>query len=87
MLALVFSSYLFADLPDTTNLLTYDPRDDITLLDVDGRMITRRGLTHGDIVIVEDMPPHVANAFVAIEDRRFYYHFGIDPLGLARALV
>jgi penicillin-binding protein 1A len=87
LLALVFSSYLFADLPDTTNLLTYDPRDDITLLDVDGRMITRRGLTHGDIVIVEDLPAHVANAFVAIEDRRFYYHFGIDPLGLARALV
>ncbi|NIO41923.1 MAG: hypothetical protein GTO41_18175, partial [Burkholderiales bacterium] len=49
-------------------------------------MITRRGLTHGAIVRVEDLPTHVANAFVAIEDRRFYYHFGIDPLGLARAL-
>ncbi len=86
-LALVFSSYFFTDLPDTANLLTYNPRDDITLLDVDGRMITRRGLTHGDIVMVEDLPSHIPNALVAIEDRRFYYHFGIDPLGLARALI
>jgi penicillin-binding protein 1A len=86
-LAIVFSSYFFTDLPNTTNLLIYDPRDDITLLDVDGRMITRRGLTHGEIVMVEDLPDHVANAFVAIEDRRFYYHFGIDPLSLARALI
>jgi penicillin-binding protein 1A len=86
-LAIVFSPYFFADLPNTTNLLTYDPRDDITLLDVDGKMIARRGLTHGEIVMVEDLPDHVANAFVAIEDRRFYYHFGIDPLGLVRALI
>ncbi len=84
---IVFSSYYFAELPNTANLLTYNPSDDITVLDVDGRLITRRGLTHGDIVMVEDLPDHVAQAFVAIEDRRFYYHFGIDPLGLARALV
>jgi penicillin-binding protein 1A len=86
-LALVLGSYFFADIPNTTNLLTYHPREDITVLDVDGRVITRRGLTHGAIVKVEDLPAHVANAFVAIEDRRFYYHFGIDPLGLARALA
>lgn len=85
-LAIVLSSYFFAEIPNTTNLLTYQPREDITVLDVDGRLITRRGLTHGAIVMVEDLPPHVADAFIAIEDRRFYYHFGIDPLGLARAL-
>ena len=86
-LAIVLISYSFADIPNTTNLLTYQPREDITVLDVDGRLITRRGLTHGAIVMVENLPDHVANAFVAIEDRRFYYHFGIDPLGLARAIM
>ena len=86
-LAIVLGSYLFADIPSTTNLLAYQPRDDIIVLDIDGRVIARRGHTHGAIVAVEDLPPHVANAFVAIEDRRFYYHFGIDPLGLARALA
>ena len=33
------------------------------------------------------MPPYLPKAFVAIEDRRFYDHFGIDPIGLARAVV
>ena len=34
-----------------------------------------------------DLPPYLPKAFVAIEDRRFYSHFGIDPIGIARALV
>ena len=33
-----------------------------------------------------DLPPYLPKAFVAIEDRRFYSHFGIDPLGILRAL-
>ena len=86
-LAAIFGSYLLSDLPDTTNLLVYEPRNDVTLLDVEGRVIARRGLTHGDVIAVEQLPDHVAEAFIAIEDRRFYYHFGIDPIGLARALL
>ena len=34
-----------------------------------------------------DLPPYLPKAFVAIEDRRFYSHFGIDPLGISRALL
>ena len=64
--AIVLASYLFADIPNTTNLLTYQPREDITVLDADGRLITRRGHTLGAIVRVEDLPPHVVNAFVAL---------------------
>ncbi|MFN5759665.1 MAG: transglycosylase domain-containing protein, partial [Sphingomonadaceae bacterium] len=41
----------------------------------------------GDPVKISELPPHVWQAFVAIEDRRFYTHWGIDPRGLARALV
>ncbi len=86
-LCVIFLSYFLTALPHTTNLLVYEPREDITLLDADGRVITRRGLTHADVVAVGDLPDHVGNAFIAIEDRRFRYHFGVDPIGLTRALA
>jgi penicillin-binding protein 1A len=81
----VVLSYWFSDLPDTANLLAYEPGNDITLLDSKGRMIARRGLSQGERVTVGELPDYVGNAFIAIEDRRFRYHFGIDPMGLARA--
>jgi penicillin-binding protein 1A len=58
----------------------------MTLLDIKGRAIARRGLTQGTIVNVTMLPTYVGNAFIAVEDRRFRSHFGIDLLGLARAL-
>jgi penicillin-binding protein 1A len=81
----VLLSHWFSELPNTSNLLAYEPGNDITVLDVKGRMIARRGLTQGESVRVGELPPHVGNAFIAVEDRRFRYHFGIDPIGLARA--
>ena len=86
LMAVVLGSYAMADLPEIANLLTYSPRDDITLVDVKGRTIVRRGITQGKIVPVEDLPPYVGQAFIAIEDQRFYGHFGIDPVGLSRAM-
>src|ERR1700689_1266203 len=41
----------------------------------------------GAAVPLAELPAYVPNAFVAVEDRRFYSHHGIDPLGIARALV
>ena len=78
-------SYWLSDLPDTRNLLAYEPGNDISVLDAKGRMIARRGLTQGEKVAMGALPDHIGNAFIAIEDRRFRHHFGIDPLGLARA--
>ena len=72
-------------LPDTSNLLARGPSRDITILDDRGRLIARRGLTHGTMVPVKALPAYVPNAFIAIEDRRFRYHFGLDPIGMARA--
>ena len=63
------------------------PSQDVTILDDRGRLIARRGLTQGLMVRAEDLPDYVPNAFIAIEDRRFRSHFGIDPIGLARAAV
>ena len=81
---IVFSHWL-SDLPDTRNLLAYEPGNDISVLDAKGRMIARRGLTSGEKVAMGELPAYVGNAFIAVEDRRFRYHFGIDPMGLMRA--
>jgi penicillin-binding protein 1A len=59
----------------------------ITLLADDGvTPIARRGAIIGAPVSVKALPPHVAQAFLAIEDRRFYHHMAIDPRGIGRAL-
>jgi penicillin-binding protein 1A len=57
----------------------------ITLLSSDGRMVARRGAVVDRPVDVARLPPHVWQAFVAIEDHRFYHHGAIDPHGIARA--
>ncbi|MEI9850384.1 MAG: transglycosylase domain-containing protein [Sphingomonas sp.] len=59
----------------------------ITLLSSEGTPIARRGAVIGAPVDAAKLPPHVRGAFVAIEDRRFYSHWGVDPRGLLRALV
>ena len=76
-----------SDIPDSANLLAYEPGNDITLLDAKGRLIARRGLVQGASVGVGELPPYVGNAFIAVEDRRFRSHFGIDIRGLGRALL
>ena len=58
----------------------------LTLLASDGSVIARNGAIIDAPVTVKQLPPHVTQAFLAIEDRRFYSHFGMDPIGIARAL-
>ncbi|MEW4467960.1 transglycosylase domain-containing protein [Parasphingorhabdus sp. JC815] len=58
----------------------------ITLLTSDGQPIARDGAVVDEPVKVAELPDHVADAFLAIEDRRFYSHWGLDPRSLARAL-
>jgi penicillin-binding protein 1A len=57
----------------------------ITLLASDGTPIARNGAIVDKPVDISTLPPHVAQAFLSIEDRRFYTHWGLDPRGLARA--
>lgn len=59
----------------------------IKIVAVDGSIIANRGVTGGEALSLQEMSPYIPQAVIAIEDRRFYSHFGIDPLGLARALV
>ena len=59
----------------------------IKIVDMQGRPLATRGDMGGAAVPLKDLPRYVPQAFVAIEDRRFYSHYGVDPIGIARALV
>ncbi|MEO1967649.1 MAG: PBP1A family penicillin-binding protein [Sphingomonadaceae bacterium] len=57
----------------------------ITLTAADGTPIARNGAITDSPVRIATLPSYVPEAFIAIEDRRFYHHWGIDPKGIARA--
>ena len=59
----------------------------VLILGDNGATLATRGDMGGAAVPIGELPDYVPNAFIAIEDRRFYSHHGIDPLGITRALV
>ncbi|OJW48085.1 MAG: hypothetical protein BGO67_03385 [Alphaproteobacteria bacterium 41-28] len=74
------------DLPDITKLQQTTRRPSITILAKDGTKLATYGDLHGQMVNIKKLPSHVIQAFLAIEDRRFYSHFGVDLIGLVRAI-
>lgn len=79
--------YVGAHLPPIQSLEIPKRPPTIRMLDTAGNEFARRGDMAGEVLALKDMPPHVPRAFIAIEDRRFYDHYGIDPYGIARAAV
>ena len=69
------------------SLSELDPPSQRTLVlyAADGRPFARRGGCVAELVTLSEVPPHFVDALLSMEDRRFYYHLGIDPIGLARA--
>src|SRR5262249_25710039 len=59
----------------------------IQIIGLDGRVLANRGEMGGAAVPLKELPPYLPKAFVAIEDRRFFFHYGVDPVGLARAVL
>ena len=59
----------------------------IQIVGMDGSVLAQRGEMAGANVALKDLPPYLPKAFIAIEDRRFYSHYGVDPVGIARAAV
>jgi penicillin-binding protein 1A len=59
----------------------------IQIVDLHGRPLAARGDTSGTPVTLKTLPRYVPQAFIAIEDRRFYSHSGVDPIGVGRAAV
>jgi penicillin-binding protein 1A len=59
----------------------------IQIVGLDGSVLATRGEMAGTNVALKDLPPYLPKAFIAIEDRRFYSHYGVDPVGILRAAV
>jgi penicillin-binding protein 1A len=76
-----------ATLPPIQSLEIPKRPPSIEIVGIDGKAIATRGEWHGTTVTLKDLPPYLPKAFIAIEDRRFYSHYGLDPIGLARAVV
>lgn len=83
----VLVAYYAAQLPAIDHLAVPKRPPNIAILGADGTLLANRGDTGGAAIHLDDLPPYLPKAFVAIEDRRFYEHWGIDPLGIIRALV
>jgi penicillin-binding protein 1A len=76
-----------AHLPPIQSLEIPKRPPSIQIVDVNNRPLATRGDSGGAVLPLKDMPSYVPKAFVAIEDRRFYEHYGVDPWGIARAAL
>ncbi len=79
--------YYGAKMPSATTWSIPERAPNIKIVSVDGQLVANRGMSGGEAVGLQGMSPYIPQAVIAIEDRRFYSHFGIDPIGLARAMV
>jgi penicillin-binding protein 1A len=79
---LAFYAY---DLPDVDAVEGISRAPNVTLLSSEGEVMASYGGRYGEPVVLADLPPDLPRAVIAVEDRRFYRHFGIDLRGLARA--
>lgn len=79
-------AYYGYGLPGKINFeVASERKPSIRVISVDGAVLAAYGDRYGNPVEVGDLPDYVGQAFVSIEDRRFYDHFGIDVLGILRA--
>lgn len=80
-------AYYAHDLPDISTLGTIEKRPAITIQAEDGALLATYGDLYGEYLAYEDFPAPLLEAVLATEDRRFFDHFGVDIIGLARAMV
>jgi penicillin-binding protein 1A len=79
--------WVAAHLPPIQSLEVPKRPPGIQILAADGKMLATRGEMAGADVPLKELPKYLPQAFLAIEDRRFYEHFGIDLIGVARAVL
>ncbi len=82
--ALVWTTY--QDLPSYQELVTRPRGQSVTVRAADGSVLAHLGPNFGQWLPYAEVPKHMRDAMVAVEDRRFYSHGGFDPVGFGRAL-
>ncbi len=87
IVGIVALSILIFTLPGIEQLRSFKKKTSIVIISEDSEIITSYGDVYGRFVPFSELPEALVDAVIATEDRNFYYHPGIDPLGLARAMV
>lgn len=80
-------AYYASRLPPIHSLEVPKRPPNIQILASNGEALANRGSMGGAAVLLKNLPSHVGDAFVAIEDRRFHSHYGVDPIGFSRAML
>ncbi len=80
-------AWIGAHLPPIQSLEIPKRPPSIQIVDITNHVLVTRGDMGGGTLTLKELPPYVPKAFIAIEDRRFYSHFGVDPLGIVRAVI
>ena len=75
------------DLPDTDGLWRENSHPRISMVAADGSPIMIHGQSFGAPVRLSDLPAYTPQAVLAVEDRNFYHHVGVNPLAVARAII
>ena len=78
--------YYASTLPPIGDLVDGRARGSVTLLDREGEVFAWRGEQFGGMIMADQVSDHLRNAVIATEDRRFWWHPGIDPQGIASAI-
>lgn len=87
LIGAVVTVYFFSTLPNIDDLNKFTKTPSIVLKSEDGQIIGSFGDVYGDYVPFTELPNSLIDAVIATEDRNYYHHFGLDPLGLLRATI
>lgn len=79
-------AYYALQLPSSDSWAVPERPANIRIVAANGQLISNRGKMGGEAVALHELPEYVPAAFVAIEDRRFFQHFGLDPIGIIGAM-
>lgn len=86
----LFFGYIISEVSagkELAKLSTYQPTTPTKLYDVNGILFAELYRHKQELLKFEDIPPHVVNAFLSVEDDNFYNHFGIDFKAIVRAAI
>ncbi len=78
--------YFTSTMPPLSEMVDGRARGSVTMLDRNGDVYAWRGEQFGGIITPDNISPHLRNAVIATEDKRFYKHFGVSPRGIASAI-
>ena len=79
--------YFIFQLPDDSSLQNYKPNVMSRIHASNGDLVKEFSKEYRIFIPIKDIPDDLKNAFISAEDKNFYRHYGVDPVGIIRALV